>query len=389
MNAIQSSYGASLVREGCRRLSEGEEGGSGGGQRFHQDRSVVGTACQIFHSFFTKVPANQFDILLTAAASCLLASKTHDSPSFVRSVVIVFDRIQQERQHPLWSCPMYLLGSRHQTWCAALRQMESIILKELSFSLYPFLEHPHRYVPFIATALSLDPTQDKLLLQDVWNFLNDCIFTTICIEFPPQVVAVAAFVRAAATHSKCLPKEFAATYGASDYPLVLQAMIVFYTDTLPNTPSYMDSVAPKGWRVPLLPPKLTFNAIANVHNNSKSKTPVTLQILSLKTLPKERYKCNVSDGVSTMNAVFTKKLKLEHNMEENSLIVVTEQELKEIGTRKVMIILNCKLLAQTSAKIKNPTRYESNQKQTDDNKKRTRFSSAMQPRQVGKRQKIS
>ena len=386
-NMSLHNYGASLIKEGCHRLSEGEKGGEGGGIPYQP--SVTNTACQIFHTFFTKVPFTQFDILLTAATSCLLASKTHDSASFIRSVVIVFDRIQQDRQHSSWNTPMYLLGSRHQTWCSALKQMEAIMLKELAFHLYPFLEHPHRFVPFIATSLTLDSTKDKPLLQDVWNFLNDCFHTTICIEFPPQVVTVAAFVRAAATHQKRLPIEFAANYGASDYSLVLQAMEIFYTQTLPNTPIYLDSLAPEGWQVPLLPPKLTNNAISTIHQNPKDKTAVTLQIVSLKSLPKDRFKCNLSDGTSFMNAVFTKKMKDDHNLMDHSIINVMEKGLKDIGGRKVLVILKCSLLAQTTSKIKNPTRYDPIAEEKKDNLMKAKTTNANNGNTNGKKSRFS
>ena len=241
---VNHAYGASLIREGCLRLREGEQGGEGGGTT--HPTHVAATACNIFHQFFSTISFDQFDILLVAATSCLLASKTHDSASFVRSVVVVFDRIQQDRQHPTWSKPMYLLGTRHQTWCQALRQMESIMLNELSFRLYPFLVHPHRFIPFIATNLGLQPSKDHDFLQHVWNFINDCRNTTICIEYPPQVVAAAAFLRTAASMKRPLPTDFATTYGAPDYSLVVQAMEHFYTEIHPQTPRYMDSLAAEG-----------------------------------------------------------------------------------------------------------------------------------------------
>jgi len=377
-NKTYHAYGALLIKDGCNMLRSGEVGGEGGGKPYHH--RVEGTACNIFHAFFNKVSFAQFDLLLTAAASCLLASKTHDSPSFIRSVVVVFDRIQQQRQHPSWTYPMYLLGSRHQTWCEALRQMEAIMLKELSFQLYPFMEHPHTFIPFIANDLSLKPVEDQPMMQYLWNYMNDAHQTTLCLAFPPQAIAVAAVVKAAAQYQKKLPKEFAATYGASDYSLVIKCMEELYADVLPKMPLYIPSMAPAGWQVPLLTPKLSTGSVQHVatlangsktssnsssSSSSSSAGPHTVQLLQLKTLTssggKDRYQMILSDGTCYINAVLDTSLNnlvTSQKMKEFSIVDVSMGFTKDVGEKKLWIVTECLVVADRTSKINAPVRYD-------------------------------
>jgi hypothetical protein len=383
-NKILHAYGAGLIQEGCDLLCSGEEGGEGGGKPYRNKTIVCGTACNIFHSFFQKVSFQTFDILLTAATSCLLASKTHDSPSFVRSVVLVFDRIQQRRQHPSWTYPMYLLGTRHQIWCTSLRQMEAILLKELSFHLYPFMEHPQTFLPFIATEINLSSSKDRDMIQYAYNYMNDAQYTTLCIDFPPQVIAVAAVVSASRKYQKKLPKEFAATFGAGDYPLVEQIMEELYKTIKPAVPRYILSMASDGWQVPLLPPKLSKGVVADLVATKRAgesttfteeEEAVNVQVLQIKRMEhasgKDRYKMIVSDGTSYINAVLDTKLNCiveNEKMKEFTIVQINDGVVKDVAGRKLWIITSCNVIFRSKAKINVPVRYDLLPRENNNNK---------------------
>ena len=68
---------------------------------------------------------------------------------------------------------------------------ERILLQTLNFDLT--LEHP--YKPLLAYVKSIGGTRS--LAQVAWNYINDSLRTTICLDFIPRFVAAAAFLLAA------------------------------------------------------------------------------------------------------------------------------------------------------------------------------------------------
>lgn len=67
----------------------------------------------------------------------------------------------------------------------AIVECERYVLKELGFELYRLSEHPHRYLLYFLKPLRPSPET----IQKAWNYCNDCFLNTLCINYPPHVVA--------------------------------------------------------------------------------------------------------------------------------------------------------------------------------------------------------
>jgi hypothetical protein len=81
---------------------------------------------------------------------------------------------------------------------------ERKLLKSLGF--HVFVEHPHRFI--LAFLKILGCHDNKELVQKCWNFLNDSMRTTLCVQYPAHVVAATAIYLAARTRQKALPAQW-------------------------------------------------------------------------------------------------------------------------------------------------------------------------------------
>ena len=90
----------------------------------------------------------------------------------------------------------------------------------------------------------------------------------------------------------------------------------------------------------------------------------TQQILQIKKI-KERYKLIVSDGVAYMNAVLDTGLNAAvetEEMKDLTLIRIEDGFIKDVGERKLWCVTKCQAIRHSVAKIKNPVRYDTRQK---------------------------
>lgn len=95
-------------------------------------------------------------------------------------------------------------------WKSELIMIERIILRELGFSLYIIVDHPHQFMAYIMT--NLQTTYSSLSTQDVdtlaesaWFYLNESKKTSVELEYEPIVIACAAVYLAANIHDIVIP----------------------------------------------------------------------------------------------------------------------------------------------------------------------------------------
>lgn len=68
--------------------------------------------------------------------------------------------------------------------------MERILLKTIKFDLQ--VDHPYRFLIEYAKCLKSNGTTPKeQVVQKAWNFINDSLETTLCLQWEPELIAVA------------------------------------------------------------------------------------------------------------------------------------------------------------------------------------------------------
>jgi len=123
-----------------------------------------------YHRFFAHKSYENY-CRFTIATTCLfLASKVEETPKKLKDVVIETYRIQHGRQAPDPESQEFKdLKER-------ILVSERVLLQTLGFDLT--VEHAYR--PLLAYVKSIQGTRD--LAQVAWNFINDSLRTTICLQ---------------------------------------------------------------------------------------------------------------------------------------------------------------------------------------------------------------
>lgn len=67
--------------------------------------------------------------------------------------------------------------------------MERILLKTLKFDLQ--VDHPYRFLIDYAKCLKGTGAPPKEVVQKAWNFTNDSLVLTLCLQWEPEIIAVA------------------------------------------------------------------------------------------------------------------------------------------------------------------------------------------------------
>ena len=153
---------------------------------------VMATGQNIFHRFFYRKSLERFDSFTVAMGSILLASKIEEKLKYLRDIIFVFHHIYQRRKC-LKLKPLELGGVRYSEWKNELITIERYLLKELGFSFYNILDHPHKYILYYVKML--DGTSE--LSQIAWNYLNDSLRLDLSLRYPAEEIACTAIYMAA------------------------------------------------------------------------------------------------------------------------------------------------------------------------------------------------
>lgn len=188
---------------------------------------VSATGQALIQRFYYRRPFTIFDAHIAAMAALFLAAKVEEVPRRMRDILNVVYHLKLRRQGKA-DRPLVLGGVLYTRWKLELIKTERFILKELGFSLYNLMEHPHAFILYYVAALNGSAT----LANRAWAFLNDSLRLDLCVRYRAEAIACAAINLAARTTGEPLPRElpwwevFGTTAGEME--AICEAMLRLY-----------------------------------------------------------------------------------------------------------------------------------------------------------------
>ncbi|KAL4810409.1 cyclin-like protein [Aspergillus unguis] len=124
-----------------------------------------------------------------AATALFLATKVEENVRRMREIVVAVCRVAQKQ-------PSLIVDEQSKEfwkWRDTILHHEDILLEALCFDLQ--LEQPYRILYDFICFFGVN--DNKHIRNSSWAFLNDSMFTVLCLQFPARVIAAAAFYAAA------------------------------------------------------------------------------------------------------------------------------------------------------------------------------------------------
>uniref|UniRef100_A0A915IQF5 Cyclin-like domain-containing protein n=1 Tax=Romanomermis culicivorax TaxID=13658 RepID=A0A915IQF5_ROMCU len=151
---------------------------------------TVATGCVYFHRFFMYHSFKEFNRYVTAIGSLFLAGKVEETPKKCKDLL----RVAKPR---LTDSQFAAFGDDPKEEVMAI---ERVLLQTIKFDLQ--VDHPYQFLIKYAKILNGSKTGIENLVQMAWTFINDSLCTTICLQWEPEIVAIA-LMYLASRLSKC------------------------------------------------------------------------------------------------------------------------------------------------------------------------------------------
>lgn len=80
-------------------------------------------------------------------------------------------------------------GPEARNWTEEVMTLERILLQTIKFDLQ--VEHPYTFLLKYAKCLKGDKNRLQKMVQMAWTFVNDSLCTTLCLQWEPEIIAIA------------------------------------------------------------------------------------------------------------------------------------------------------------------------------------------------------
>jgi len=165
-------------REGARFIQEL-------GKSLGLRHDTMATACNYFHRFYLFHPFSSFPRYVTATCALFLAGKAEETPKKCRDIIKSVKELLNSHQFSTFG----------QDPREEVMTLERVLLQTIKFDLQ--VDHPYSSILKYAKCLEGDSAKLQKMVQMSWTFVNDSLCTTLCLQWEPEVIAIALMYLAA------------------------------------------------------------------------------------------------------------------------------------------------------------------------------------------------
>ncbi|KAM3960063.1 LOW QUALITY PROTEIN: cyclin-K [Aphomia sociella] len=149
------------------------------GSKMDLGYNTVATGVVYFHRFYMFHSFRTSPRYITACCCLFLAGKVEETPKKCKDIIKVAKSLLTEQKFATFG----------EDPKEEVMTLERILLQTIKFDLQ--VEHPYGYLLKYAKCLKGDKSKLQKMVQMAWTFVNDSLCTTLCLQWEPEVIAVA------------------------------------------------------------------------------------------------------------------------------------------------------------------------------------------------------
>lgn len=185
------------------------------GTKMSLGHNTIATGAVYFHRFYMFHTFKEFPRYVTACCCLFLAGKVEETPKKCRDIITTARDMLPDTKFQTFSDDLRKAKEEVMT-------LESILLQTIKFDLQ--VEHPYGFLVKYAKCLKGDQVKLQKMVQMAWNFVNDSLSTTVCLQWEPEIIAVALIFLA------CKLSKFTVSDWTGRQPTHLRWWDMFITD---------------------------------------------------------------------------------------------------------------------------------------------------------------
>lgn len=149
------------------------------GTKMGLGHNTVATGVVYFHRFYMFHSFKTFPRYVTACCCLFLAGKVEETPKKCMDII--------KKARELLLDPQF--KSFGDDPKEEVMTLERILLQTIKFDLQ--VEHPYNFLLKYVKCLKGDKSKIEQILQMAWTFVNDSLSTTVCLQWEPEIIAIA------------------------------------------------------------------------------------------------------------------------------------------------------------------------------------------------------
>ncbi|XP_016993484.1 cyclin-K [Drosophila takahashii] len=149
------------------------------GTKMGLGHNTMATGVVYFHRFYMFHSFRSFPRYVTACCCLFFAGKVEETPKKCRDIIKTARGILNDNY-------FYSFGEDPKE---EVMTLERILLQTIKFDLQ--VEHPYTFLLKYAKCFKGDQQKLQKMVQMAWNFVNDSLSTVVCLQWEPEIIAVA------------------------------------------------------------------------------------------------------------------------------------------------------------------------------------------------------
>ncbi|KAK9348898.1 cyclin-like protein [Lipomyces starkeyi] len=173
------------------------------GMHLHLPQPTLYVAATMFHRFYMRFSIKRHHYYDIGATCIFLSTKVEETNRKLKDIVIACCRVAQKNDKLV----IDEQSKEYWRWRDIILFNEELLLEAICFDFA--IQSPYNILIHYTRKFIKDDKDRIALTKSAWAFLNDSARTTLCLRYPPMVLAAAALYCASTIcHVTVLPEEY-------------------------------------------------------------------------------------------------------------------------------------------------------------------------------------